>query len=170
MVQKKWGKWILVMVIAIMISLCGAFDADAETVTKHDISTGNITCNGGKYEITGETDKYHITIEGDDTEVEISDVKIDLYNEYDDDKSVEADAIKVTKGCHATLIVRGESNWLRGGNYTGFGVNWGYAGINIESGASLTIKGNMGNVLTVYGGGRQGRWRSHRKQCEERYG
>lgn len=153
MVQKKWGKWIIVMVMAIMISLCGAFDADAETVTKHDISTGNITCNSGKYEITGETDKYHITIEGDDAEVEISDVKIDLYDEYNDDNSVEADAIRVKEGCHATLVVRGENNWLRGGNYTGVGVNWGYAGINIESGASLTIKGNMGNVLTVYGGG-----------------
>lgn len=146
----KKGKFSILLMLLLIVSFFPAFYVEAATT--HDIGSGNVTCDGGTHKITGSTSKYHVTIKGKNPEVTISGVTIDMTNEKDDDKSVEEAAICVKEGCNATLIVE-RTNWLRGGNHTGAGKNWGYAGINIEPGASLTIKGQAGAKLTVYGGG-----------------
>lgn len=148
--QRK-SKFSILLMFLMIVSLCPVFQVHAEVET-HDIGTDSINCTNGEYKITGRTSEYNITIKGDDPVVTISNITIDMTNENDDDKSQEKSAICVKEGCHATLIVEG-TNWLRGGNHTGIGDNWGYAGINIEAGASLTIKGEYDAELTVYGGG-----------------
>lgn len=148
--ERNWEKRMIVIMLLAVLSLCMTVRVDATTT--HDISSGNVTCDGGEHKITGSTSKYHVTIKGSNPVVTISNTTIDMSNENDDDKSIEAAAISVEEGCNATLIVEG-NNRLEGGNDTGIGKNCGYAGINIEKGASLTIKGESGAVLTVYGGG-----------------
>lgn len=148
--EQAWGKKIIVIMFFVMLSQCMTMHVEATTT--HDISSGNVTCDGGEHKITGSTSKYHVTIKGSNPVVTISDTTIDMSNEDDDDKSIEAAAISVEENCNATLIVEG-NNRLEGGNHTGLGKNCGYAGINIEKGASLTIKGESGAVLIVYGGG-----------------
>lgn len=147
--QRK-SKFSILLIFLLVVSFYPSFRVNA--MITHDIGSDSINCSGGEYKITGSTSEHNITIEGNNPVVTITNVKIDMTNEKDDDKSVEEAAICVKEGCNATLIVEG-TNWLRGGNQTGVGKNWGYAGINIEPGASLTIKGQTGAKLTVYGGG-----------------
>lgn len=129
---------------------------DVEAATYKNIGDGNITIkDSNTYEIGGTTEKNHITVEKGNPTITINGLKIDLCNEQDDGKSKEAAPISIEEGCSVTLIVKGD-NRLEGGNNTGIGANWGYAGINIEKGASLTIKGDAGNKLVVYGGGNYG--------------
>lgn len=151
--HKKWEVFLFAMVTVILLSL--GIPIGVQAATSHDIGEGNVTCNGGEHVITGETYEHHVTIKGENPQVTISNVKIDLCNEDNDNKSPESAAIIVKDGCNAVLIVKGY-NQLWGGNHTGAGANYGFAGIYIEKGASLTIKGEAGNTLIVYGGGDYG--------------
>lgn len=151
--HKKWEAFLFALVTVIMLSL--GIPIGVQAATSHDIHKGNVTCDGGEHVITGETYEHHVTIKGTNPQVTISNVKIDLCNEDNDNKSPESAAIIVKDGCHAVLIVKGY-NQLWGGNHTGAGANYGFAGICIEKGASLTIKGDAGNTLIVYGGGDYG--------------
>ncbi|MGN0342973.1 MAG: hypothetical protein ACI4DO_09285 [Roseburia sp.] len=153
--KRRAGTWFgSLIVLAMLFTMLTVVEAKASTSV--DISKGNLTIkDSGTYEVKGSTEKYHIEVKEGNPTITIRDVKIDLCNENDDGKSVEAAAINIKEGCNVTLIVDG-SNTLYGGNNTGIGANWGYAGINIEKGASLTIKGDAGDKLVVYGGGDYG--------------
>lgn len=152
--HKKWEAFLFAMVTVILLSL--GIPIGVQAATSHDIDKGDVTCNGGEHVITGKTTEHYVKIEGENTQVTISGVDINLCNKNNNDKSKESAAIIVKKGCNAVLIVKG-TNLLYGGNNTGVGANYGYAGICIEKGASLTIKGDVGNTLTVYGGGDYGK-------------
>lgn len=153
--KRKAGTWFgSIVVMSMLFTMFTVVDAKASTSV--DISKGNLTIkDSGTYEVTGSTAKYHIEVKEGNPTITIRDVRIDLCDEKDDGDSVEAAAINIKEGCKATLIVDGY-NTLYGGNNTGIGANWGYAGINIEEGASLTIKGDSGDSLIVYGGGDYG--------------
>lgn len=143
-----------IAVIALFMTVFLPDIADA-TVTKN-ISDGSITVKDSEdYTISGTSAKNHITVEKGNPTITIKNLEIDLCDEADDGKSVEAAPISIKKGCSVTLIVDGNCS-LYGGNNTGIGANWGYAGINIEKGASLTIKGDSDDKLIVYGGGNYG--------------
>lgn len=119
-----------------------------------DISSGDVKCtkDGGTYEVTGSTGKNRIYVDGKNIKLYLTNVTIDLLDEEDDGKSKEKSAIHIEKGSTVTIYLKG-NNRLEGGNNTGIGKNYGYAGICVEDGASLTILGN--GKLTVKGGGVQ---------------
>ena len=70
--------------------------------------------------------------------------------EFKENNSKNKPAIRVTKGTHAVIYLVG-NNVLEGGNNTKLINKDGYAGIQVDDGATLTILGN--GELTVKGGG-----------------
>ena len=159
MKSKMRIRFVGIVIMAMFLTMFTTVDVKADE--NKNIADGNITIKDSEtYVITGTTEKNHITVEKGNPTIRIKDLKIDLCNEDDDGKSVEAAPISIKKGCNVTLIVEGTDNALYGGNNTGIGANWGYAGINIDEGASLTIKGSTEaddkSKLIVYGGGDYG--------------
>lgn len=152
--MKKITRFLGMAVIAILIVCFTPDTADASG--SQDISDGKITIkDSDSYTITGKSSENYITVEKGNPTITISNLEIDLCNETDDGDSVEAAPISIKKGCSVTIIVDGNCK-LYGGNNTGIGANWGYAGVNIEKGASLTLKGDSEDSLVVYGGGDHG--------------
>lgn len=154
--MKKRKAWFLGLLSAVAVfTTIAVVEVNANTAV--NIADGTLKIeDSGTYEVTGTTDKNHITVKsGNNPTIIINDLNIDLCNEKDDGKSQEAAAISIEDNCNVTLVIKGH-NVLYGGNHTGIGANWGYAGINIDKGGSLTITGDEDGRLEVHGGGDYG--------------
>lgn len=87
--------FISVAVIALFLTAFGTVNAEAATYDKN-IADGSITIkDSDSYVILGTTEEHHITVEKGNPTITIKELTIDLCNEKDDDKSVEASPISV---------------------------------------------------------------------------
>lgn len=145
---------LLVFAVAVFM-LCAPGQAHASNPGSYDIGNDNVTCNSssGTYTIYGSTTTHYVTVSGGSAEspihIMLDNANINLRHS-DNDKSAERSAIQIDKGSWVTIDVEG-SNYLQGGNDTGWGDNDGYAGIGVHAGANLTLIGD--GSLEAHGGG-----------------
>ena len=104
-----------------------------------------------EYHFYDKTTSHNITIDssGNKVVVYLENATIDMLADKEKN-SKSKPAIRVTKGTHAVIYLVG-TNVLEGGNNTKLLNKDGYAGIQVDDGATLTILGN--GTLTVKGGG-----------------
>lgn len=140
---------------ALAFALCLPAQAHASEPGSYDIGNGNVTCDStsGMYVISGSTTGNYVTVSGGSAtspiHIALDNVNINLRHS-DNDKSTERSAIQIDSGSWVTIDVAG-SNYLQGGNDTGWGDNDGYAGIGVHAGANLTLTGD--GSLEAHGGG-----------------
>ncbi|MBE5926872.1 MAG: hypothetical protein E7270_07925 [Lachnospiraceae bacterium] len=118
-----------------------------------DVSKKSYTCDNSKYEyyFTGTTKDNNITVDCNTGTVRINLTNVTIDMLEDNDKKSEAKpAIRIKKGTDAIIYLYG-NNTLEGGNKSGVGKNYGFAGIQVDDGASVTILGN--GTLNAVGGG-----------------
>ena len=123
-------------------------------------TSSNLSTLKSDYRCTDSTKEYHfydkttshniiIDSAGNKVVVYLENATIDMLADKEKN-SKSKPAIRVTKGTHAVIYLVG-TNVLEGGNNTKLLDKDGYAGIQVDNGATLTILGN--GTLTVKGGG-----------------
>ncbi len=123
-------------------------------------TSANLSVLNADYYCTDSSKEYHFYDKTYDHNITIScpnktvvvyleNATIDM-NEDNEKKSEEKPAIRIKKDTNAVIYLVG-NNVLEGGNNTGLINKNGYAGIQVEEGATVTILGN--GTLTVKGGG-----------------
>ncbi len=151
--DRKIKKFIMfVMVTVILLGIQNPTPVQAARYDG-DVSKKSYTCDNSKYEyyFTGSTKDNNITVDcsSGTVRINLTNVTIDML-EDNDKKSEAKPAIWIKKGTDAIIYLSGK-NTLEGGNKSGVGKNYGYAGIQVDDGASVTILGN--GTLNAVGGG-----------------
>lgn len=153
--KRSWNKFgILAAVVTVSMGAFLPISIKAAKSTS-DLSSlkKDFVCNDStkEYYFNGSTSKYNITIDSPNNTVvvHLENATIDMLADKEGN-SKEKPAILITKNTTAKIYVEG-TNVLEGGNNTGLINKNGYAGIQVEEGATVTILGN--GKVTVKGGG-----------------
>lgn len=148
----KVGMLSLGVALAIGILIPATAQAEKSTINLSN-RTSDYKCKDSskEYHFYGSTYDHNITIDcpKGTVKVYLENAIIDML-ESDEGDSEKKPAIKITSGTNAIIYIEG-TNKLEGGNTHGLINKDGYAGIQVEDGATVTILGN--GTLTVKGGG-----------------
>lgn len=140
------------------MTVIGAILPQSVHASKSSINLSSITsdykCNDSskEYHFYGATSDYNITADcnGKTVYIYLENATIDMLDEDNDKNSEKKPAINIKSGTNAIIYLQGD-NVLHGGNNTKLIDRDGYAGIQVEEGASVTILGN--GKADIKGGG-----------------